>query len=49
MSNPQHYKSTLPNPLVRASLNGVVSHRIKTLLGTGNYSQNMEMLRMHGA
>jgi hypothetical protein len=38
MSNPNMYKAHNGNPLVRASLQGVVSHRIKSLLGTGNYS-----------
>lgn len=38
MSNPHMYKAHAGNPLVRTSLQGVVSHRIKSLLGTGNYA-----------
>ena len=38
MSNPHMYKAHNGNPLVRTSLQGVVSHRIKSLLGTGNYA-----------
>ena len=38
MSNPHMYKANNGNPLVRISLQGVVSHRIKSLLGTGNYA-----------
>lgn len=61
MSNPQLYRAQHTNPLVRASLNGVISHRIKNLLGgtsnlNANYSQqsmenqnHLHVLRMQAA
>jgi len=47
MSNPQVYKANNSNPLVKASLQGVVSHRIKTLLGGGTTATLAEASPLH--